>query len=139
MVTKSDGCWLWTGPVGGHGYGHFSVERRQVRSHRMAWELSNGPIPSGMYVCHRCDVTLCVRPDHLFVGTHRDNNDDKVAKNRHTFGARMPWSKLTESEVLEIRRLHSEGGSSHRKLGQLFNVSPAAIGLIVRRKNWSKL
>lgn len=73
-VEKGDGCWLWTGATdGGHRYGAFQYEGRVQRAHRVALALSGVTIPDGMDVDHLCRVTLCVRPDHLEVVTHRTN------------------------------------------------------------------
>lgn len=85
-----DGCWLWTGSKSSHGYGQlFSMvggHRAVLHTHRISWELHNGPIPDGLWVLHRCDVRPCVRPDHLFLGTRQDNTDDMMAKGRHRYG-----------------------------------------------------
>lgn len=82
-VRKSDGCWEWTRATTTHGYGKFSVATAVWdRAHRVAWKLTNGPIPDGMFVCHHCDNPLCVRPDHLFLGTHGDNMRDASTKGR---------------------------------------------------------
>ena len=79
-VQKTDNCWLWTGPISESGYGGFGAHGRNFQAHRFSWFLAFGKIPKGMYVCHRCDVRNCVRPDHLFLGTHLDNMRDKAEK-----------------------------------------------------------
>src|SRR5687768_7875966 len=87
-VSRGDGCWAWTGVMGTNGYGLFWVRRgfkqySSVGAHRVAWRLANGPVPDGLWVLHRCDNPRCVRPDHLFLGTHSDNMRDMWSKNRH--------------------------------------------------------
>jgi len=86
-VDKTDGCWLWTGLTMGAGYGEMGWQGRTQVAHRISWQIHNGEILSGLNVCHHCDTPACVRPDHLFLGTQRDNVRDAVAKGRHT---RMP-------------------------------------------------
>src|SRR5207245_434991 len=88
-VNKTEGCWLWTSAIKGNWvkYGAFSPRRNvQCYAHRLSWELAFGPIPAGMFVLHRCDNGLCVRPDHLKLGTHEDNMADMVAKGRSNGG-----------------------------------------------------
>ena len=82
-VNKTDGCWEWTGYRDKVGYGRFKMGTKKVfMSHRAAYTLFKGPIPDGLLVCHRCDNPSCVNPDHLFLGTHLDNNLDCVNKDR---------------------------------------------------------
>ncbi|MHB8742598.1 MAG: HNH endonuclease signature motif containing protein [Sulfuricaulis sp.] len=84
-VEKSDGCWLWRGAIIPKGYGYFHVGGRlgqNLGAHRVSWRITNGEIPKGMFVLHKCDVRNCVRPEHLWLGTAMDNTKDMVAKGR---------------------------------------------------------
>lgn len=93
------GCWLWTAWVNEKGVGYFRLGGRDLRAPRVAWQIANGPIPEGMFVCHHCDTPSCVNPQHLFLGTPRDNMHDMIRKGRQRHNAR-----LSGSDVSEIRR-----------------------------------
>lgn len=84
-VSKSpNGCWMWKGSKDGGGYGTISTARGSApaKAHRLSWEMRNGPIPPGQFVCHHCDTPACVNPDHLFLGTQKDNMRDCSRKGR---------------------------------------------------------
>lgn len=85
-----EGCWEWKRATNSMGYGVLTVNYRTAYAHRLAWEMENGPIPDGALVLHRCDNPRCVRPDHLFLGTHADNMADMTAKGRHRYGENRP-------------------------------------------------
>lgn len=103
-VDKSGDCWLWTAGTD-HRYGLFHFDGKDEKAHRVSWMIANGPIPAGMGVLHRCDVTLCVRPDHLFLGTPADNAHDRDRKGRQRapLGEAHHNAKLTVAAVRDIR------------------------------------
>lgn len=112
------GCWEWNGCILRSGYGQFSITPSEKwRAHRLAWTLSVGPVPPGMFVLHTCDNRKCVNPNHLFLGNHEDNMNDKVSKGRQARGAAVNArkgqfsgkAKLLDSEVEEIRRARASG------------------------------
>jgi hypothetical protein len=93
-VDTSGDCWEWQGARVSKGYGSLAIEGRAATAHRRSWELTYGPIPTGMHVLHRCDNPPCVRPDHLWLGTNTENVYDSMAKGRrdHLTGSRLPPS-----------------------------------------------
>ncbi len=93
------GCWIWCGGKLRGNYGAFHVNGATRRAHRFSYELKFGTIPKGMFVCHRCDCPLCVNPNHLFVGTPKDNMLDKVNKNRHNPSRGVKYSTNTSGYV----------------------------------------
>lgn len=135
---NESGCWLWTDCLNQHGYGIIRVDKRNKIASRLSYELIHGPIQSNMLVCHKCDNPACVNPDHLFIGTHKDNTTDMVIKGRVHLGERNHRSKLTNKDVLYIRSASSKGETTVT-LGKQFNVTRHLIGDIVRRKIWRHL
>ena len=140
-VETSPHCWNWLGSLTYNGYGRFSLTAKKgLRAHRFAFEDFYGEIPKGLQVCHHCDNPKCVRPDHLFLGTMKENVDDRERKGRgdgkNRRGEKHPYSKLTENDVYGIRRLYQFGGISQDKLAEKFGVSQSQIWRIVHGKNW---
>jgi hypothetical protein len=141
-------CWVWKGSRYVYGYGSLSVDGRLTRTHRIAWELANGPIPEGMKVLHKCDNPPCCNPEHLFIGTDADNVADKIEKGRgpdmkavslyrqNPAGERNGMAKLTDKEVLEIRAIFAYGVTTLQELADQFNSSVCNIARIVKRRTW---
>lgn len=149
-VAKSDGCWTWTGFRDSRGYGGISEtinkRRRFIGAHRAAWELTHGPIPEGMHVCHRCDNPPCVNPEHLFLGTPADNIRDMVSKGRQARGAAFAGriapsgeqhhnARLREADVAEIRRL-AAAGWRQKDIASGLGFSTKVVNDVVLRKSW---
>ena len=130
-VLKGDGCWERSSP-----YHPIKIDGRQTGSHRLSYELACGPIPEGLYVCHRCDNPRCIRPDHLFLGTNRDNQADSVAKGRAATGEANAHSKLTAAQASEIKA-EIANGANKTHLAVRYGVSRAAIQAIAKGRNWA--
>lgn len=133
------GCWLWTGGTFAGGYGAFHIGKPVYRAHRVSWELTHGPIPEGMFICHHCDTPACVRPDHLFLGTNADNVGDMTRKRRVAHGERHGSAKLSAEQVQQIRRAYSSKRVLQRELAQQYGVDASLISMIVTRKLWTDL
>jgi hypothetical protein len=139
QVPLGPGCRPWQGRRGAEGYGNVTRLGKTLKAHRAAWELTYGPIPEGMVVCHRCDNPPCCEPTHLFLGTRADNNDDREQKGRgvHPKGSAHPNAKLTEEAVLAIRR---EWASIPRRsldtIAASYGVSRSTIHFVVSGGTW---
>ncbi len=132
-IVEPGGCWVWM--ANGERYGHLHVgsrvdgSRRTVAAHRTSWELHRGSVPEGLHVLHRCDNSLCVNPEHLFLGTHADNMADREAKGRSPVGEDHPKAKLTNAQVLQIRLIGR--AISQVEIGRRFGVSVSLVGHIL--------
>lgn len=131
-------CWAWRAAESDSGYGLLGRGVRGagiVRATHVSWEIHRGPVPAGVFLLHRCDNPPCTNPDHLFLGDAAANMNDCKSKRRHAHGE-TSYSKLTESDVLDIRTLYAFG-ARNGDLSRAFGVSPGMIGLIVGRKRWT--
>jgi hypothetical protein len=146
-------CWVWTAGKTTSGYGTLAVGESHILTHRASWLLNHGPIPDGLFVLHRCDNRACVRPDHLFLGTHLDNARDKEAKGRggQLRGAANPSSKrperlprgeaharskLTTDSVLAIRARRASGEAIAVLAGE-YGVNHTTIRKVLAGKLWA--
>jgi hypothetical protein len=133
MPVPECGCQIWLG-AWVQEYGRLWVDGAAHPAHRVSWEAHNGPIPDGLWVLHWCDTPPCIRPDHLFLGTHRDNMDDMVSKNRQTrlFGSGNPEAKLIEADIPIIR----SSTETQRALAVQYGVTQRSIWQIKTGKTW---
>jgi hypothetical protein len=140
------GCWIFTGASNEFGYGIVGTGGRGMptdRTHRITYKHFHGEIPSGMFVCHECDVPSCCNPSHLFLGTNQDNVDDMVKKGRnskpprnpHIVGSAHPGSKLTEAQAVEIRLMHMRG-IKQKDIAAQYGMAHQTISKIVNNKRY---
>jgi hypothetical protein len=153
---RSDKCWLWVGGKCQKGYGryHHALIRRKLAAHRVSYLIHFGAIPDGNLVCHKCDNPSCVNPAHLFVGTHKQNTQDMIAKRRHRTFGKMPSNtdrtplykrfgkrkgfhscKLTLFQVCTIKRALAEG-MKWLELAATYKVNYTTIRSIAIGRTW---
>jgi len=131
------GCWLWTASLNNEGYGKIRVKDKIKSAHRVSYELHIGKIPNGLCVLHDCDIPACVNPDHFFLGTVPDNNEDKVKKGRQAKGSKVHGAKLNEADIPEIRKDLKEGSLTQQEIAAKFGVSKVQISRIKLGKTWA--
>jgi hypothetical protein len=143
-VVKKNGCWEWQDAIGPFGYAETTCYETNKRehAHRVSYRIFKGEIPDGLYVCHHCDNRKCIAPDHLFIGTAKENMQDALKKGRLEHvklmmpkGEKNGSSKLKEFEVKEIKKLILEG-EKIAVIARKFNVSWTAVDSIKKNKTW---
>lgn len=144
-VLKTSTCWIWTGYFNSTGYGYMWIKRFKINrlAHRVSWSIANSkPIPKKMYVCHSCDIPSCVNPDHLFLGTPKDNVQDCIRKGRKDVGNKKgsnhPKSVFKEKDIIKIRKLLMNGNKI-APIAKKYRVSYQAIHSIKNRMTWKHI
>jgi hypothetical protein len=139
MPVPESGCWLWIASTNKRGYGQFMMlDRRPHLAHRVSWRLEKGEIPIGLHVLHKCDTPACVNPDHLFLGTDRDNVQDMLRKGRENrtprrVGAAHGMAKITSEVALAI--FNAEGAQT--RIALQFGVPKSTVNHIKSGRQWS--
>mgnify|MGYP002672629053 CR=1 FL=1 len=131
LVTDNN-CWECNSHKPSNNYPQFYKNGKVVRLHRHIYEECFGEIPKGLVVRHKCDNTFCINPEHLELGTHKDNVNDKVKRNRQAKGEKNGSAKLTKEQVLQIRNDNRMG----KEIAKDFNVSRATISQIKNKITW---
>lgn len=152
-VISEAGCWIWQGKKNHKGYGYVSVCGNTIGAHRLSFLLHRGPIPKGLEVMHTCDIPACINPEHLMLGTTKDNARDCVRKGRKPFqknrelarrcrevqiGEKNSFSRLSEDDIIQIRQ-YSLSGLSQRQIAARFGVTQTNIGYILRGETWKSV
>jgi len=139
-------CWEWFGKARANGgYGRLSAGRKiQVRAHIAVWVLTNGPIPEGLCVLHKCDNPSCCNPDHLFLGTKADNTHDMMSKGRMSappihLGEAHPRATLTVELVKKIRAIPKWKHGDRKRLAAEWGISPKNISDVRYNKVWGHI
>lgn len=133
-ITET-GCHIWTGRMAGNGsYGVIKYMNISEGAHRFAYRHYFGEIPSGMEICHKCDIGFCINPRHLFLGTHADNMRDMAEKGRSNKqrGESASSSKLKDEQVRAI----INDGNTYRDIAKRYGVSSSVISNIKNKKTW---
>lgn len=146
-VSNSDACWGWSASFDLHGYGQFVYRKGKktwrikssIFAYRFPWDFPGIERPlNSLCVLHACDNPPCCNPSHLFLGTQKDNVADMVRKKRNVFGASHISSKITDADVLEIRRRRNSG-ELYKDIARDFPLSESSIRKIAIRMRWKHL
>lgn len=135
IVEDANGCWIWQGqPNPQNGYCHTSFDMQHTSVHRASYIAFKGPVPTGLYVCHTCDVRTCVNPAHLYAGTPKQNQADSFARKRarKALGEEHPCTKLTADKVRQIRSM----SGMNTEIAAVFGIDPSTVSNVRRRKTW---
>lgn len=132
----SDNCWIWDGATYSNGYGVFRVGKHLIPAHRVSYRLYKGQLEDKLVVMHSCDNVKCVNPQHLSLGTHKDNAADMKAKKRHRFGENHHNHKHSDEKILAIKKEYFQGNMSTVKLEKKYGIDSGYISKILRGIVW---
>lgn len=139
-IGAPNDCWEWTASFRSDGYGQININKKNTPAHRLAYELTNGPL-GDKHACHSCDNKKCCNPTHLFSGTHRDNMLDMVRKGKHP---RYQWADksehpaaLIDNQIAHEIRFGALCGCTHRALADLYGIDRSGVSRIIRGEIWS--
>lgn len=157
-TTNDNDCWLWTaGQISRkrkHNYGAFYFENKRIPAHIFSYIMAYGEIPKGLIVRHKCDTALCCNPNHLEIGTHKDNTQDMLKRKRHQFGenhyskrtpgktlkgSKIGTSKLTEKQVIDIRNSYKLNEKTDYQLARKYDIDITTVQRILQRKTWKHI
>lgn len=140
MPEPNTGCWLWSGCINKNGYGILKMNNKVSLAHRIIYEHIAGKIPENLLACHHCDTPSCVNPDHIFIGTNKDNSNDRDRKKRlHIkIGVINGRALFDNSQVLAIKDA-SKMGHKRRHIAKYFNNRFAAIDDIIYNRRWKHI
>ncbi len=132
-IKGPNDCWEWKATIS-HGYGNFSIYSKMKTAHRVAWEIVNGPIPEDKMILHSCDNPLCVNPNHLRLGTNKDNMHDRAFRYKGPYKGNQP--KLRDEDILTIKKMWNEnrGTILQSQIAEKFKVDKSTISRIVNNE-----
>ena len=138
-VIKKPGCWGWGNSSNNKGYGTVNVKKNDGRwvpflAHRLSWIIHNGPIPDGLEVCHHCDNPVCTNPEHLFLGTHKENFSDQSKKGRSP----LTGAKINYEIACQIREEYTGRRGEQRVLAAKYGITQPQISVILSGRQWKR-
>lgn len=139
IQSDDSSCWIWTGALTRGDYGNMMIKKKTKRAHRVSYELFVGPIPQGLHVLHRCDTPQCINPNHLFVGTQKENLADMRKKMRHIYGEKHHKVKISNAVKNWAIVTAKSGKLSQVEIGRQLGVSGTTICRWVRKKRRSSI